>query len=131
MTDTTAIAATAMIEKLRTLGETESDAAIMQHAAEILRAVLAERDTARADARTALEQSGFTVIRATTYRNTQERIRIAEQRLLWEAEHNASTVRWAEAAFTEQRRLGDRLTFVYGEARAAGLTAEQLTGPTS
>lgn len=57
----------------------------------------------------------------------KRRATLAEQQLEFAEEMAASTRRWATAAFDEQRRLADRLTFVYGEARAAGCTVEQLS----
>ena len=77
-------------------------------------------------AKTLLEQGGYVVVKARTYRGLQERVRIAEQATAFERETNKTTHAWARQAFDEQRRLGDRLTFVYGEARAAGCTVEQL-----
>lgn len=59
----------------------------------------------------------------------KRRAQLAEQQVEFERAHNVHTREWAERAFDEQRRLADRLTFVYGEARAAGLTVEQLAGP--
>jgi len=35
----------------------------------------------------------------------------------------------AQQAFKEQARLADRLTYVYGAARAAGLSIEDLRQP--
>lgn len=69
------------------------------------------------------------IVTARTYRKLQERVRVAEQLLASEVDHAANTREWALAAFAEQRRLSDRLVLVYGEARAAGCTAEQLAGP--
>jgi hypothetical protein len=41
----------------------------------------------------------------------------------------ASTRRWAESCLDEERCLRDRLTFVYGVARAHGATVEDLRQP--
>lgn len=59
----------------------------------------------------------------------KRRAQLAEQQVEFERAHNVHTQEWAGRAFDEQRRLADRLTFVYGEARAAGLTVEQLADP--
>lgn len=77
---------------------------------------------------TALEADGFVVLRAKSYRQAQERQRVSEalRRSAWEQVE--STRRWAETAFAEQRRLSDRLTFVYGVARAHGATVDELRG---
>jgi hypothetical protein len=79
-----------------------------------------------ADARAFLEAAGFTVVRVRTYRAMQERVRIAEQMQAHEAQEAQRARDWAARAFAEQRRLSVRLDFVYGEARAAGVSMERL-----
>lgn len=79
----------------------------------------------------ALEAEGFVVLRAKSYRQAQERQRVAEA-LRRAAEDRVESVHdWAMQAFAEQRRLSDRLTFVYGVARAHGATEEELSGSAS
>ena len=61
----------------------------------------------------------------------KRRARDAERRLEFADEYNESTRQWAIRAFDEQRRLGDRLTFVYGVAIAHGATHDELKQPES
>lgn len=78
------------------------------------------------EARALLEAQGHVVLKAPSYHRLLERKRLAEARQQW-AEENAEHARtWAQEAFTEQRRLSDRLTHVYGVARARGATLEEL-----
>jgi hypothetical protein len=63
--------------------------------------------------RAELAARGYTTVKTTSYRNAQERQRIAECRRDMAQERVESTERWAYKAFDEQRRLSDRLTFVY------------------
>lgn len=75
-----------------------------------------------------LETQGYVLLKAKSYRQAQERQRIAEamQRMASEdAEHARS---WAINCLDEERRLRDRLTFVYGVARAHGASIEDLSG---
>lgn len=80
-----------------------------------------------ADLRAELEARGFTGLRPESVRRIHERRRIAESLLACQEEHNEHTRAWAHQAFAEQRRLSDRLTFVYGVARAHGATIEELS----
>lgn len=80
------------------------------------------------ESKAALVREGYVVVKAQTYRRVQERARIAEAQRDWEIEAARHARQWAEQAFREQTRLSDRLSFVYGEARAAGCTVEQLQG---
>jgi len=79
------------------------------------------------DARAVLESAGYVVVKGRTYRGWQERVRIADALREAERERRESTERWAHGAFDELRRVDRRLAFVYGEARAAGCTIEQLS----
>lgn len=81
-----------------------------------------------AAARTLLESRGYVVLKAGSHRRSKERRRLAEARERWAQETVEHTRRWAEDAFAEQRRLSDRLTHVYGVARAHGATVEELAG---
>ncbi len=81
-------------------------------------------------AKAALEAAGYVVLRAKSYRQAQERQRVAEC-YREAAEQAAESARaWAREHLAEERRLADRLTFVYGVARAKGATAEELRGDT-
>lgn len=77
-------------------------------------------------ARQLLEANGFVVLREKSYRQAQERQRVAEcyRRA---AEDDAEHARaWARDCLTEERRLRDRITFIYGVARARGATDDEL-----
>lgn len=75
------------------------------------------------------ERHGYVVLKAKSYAAALERQHIAQAMLLY-AEQRITDVReWANKAHEEQRRLSDRLTFVYGEARAAGVSHQDLAGP--
>jgi hypothetical protein len=76
-----------------------------------------------------LEAQGYVVLKAASYRREQEKRRIAQALLACQEEHNESTRQWGVMAYDEQRRLTDRLVFVYGVARAHGATEEELSGP--
>jgi hypothetical protein len=79
-------------------------------------------------AKATLEALGYVVIKAKSYRAAQERQRIAEC-LKRAAEEDAAGYRtWAVDCRKEERRLADRLTFVYGVAMAHGATVEELSG---
>lgn len=75
-----------------------------------------------------LARAGFVVLREKSYRQAQTRQAIAESRADWETSRRADTDRWAREALAEGDRLRDRLTFVYGEARARGASVEDLAG---
>lgn len=79
-------------------------------------------------AKAELEAAGYTVVKSTTYRRLLRRIQVLGADLEFEKKNSAATTRWAKSAFDEQKRLAERLTFVYGEARAAGCSVEQLRG---
>lgn len=81
------------------------------------------------NARRLLEASGFVVLREKSYRQAQERQRVAEA-LRASAEQEAGHARqWARDCLTEERRLRDRITHVYGIAQAHGATVEELRQP--
>lgn len=73
-----------------------------------------------------LEAEGYVVVRAKSYRAAQERQRVDRALRLAAEDRVASTEAWAHAAHKEQRRLADRLTHVYGVARARGASLEEL-----
>ena len=76
-----------------------------------------------------IKAHGYVVLREKSYRQAQERQRAADARAKWEAEAAEHARQWAAEAFAEQRRLADRLTHVYGVARAHGATIEELQQP--
>lgn len=80
-------------------------------------------------ARTLLEANGFKVLKTASHARLLERRRIAEARAEWETQAAEHARQWAREAFTEQRRLADRLTHVYGVARARGASVEELSQP--
>lgn len=77
---------------------------------------------------TELEGEGYVVLKAGSYRRAQERQRVAEALKAAAEERAADNRAWAERAHDEQRRLADRLTFVYGVALARGASLEELAG---
>lgn len=76
-----------------------------------------------------LEAHGFVVMTRKSYENAARRQHYAECRAESE-ERNADSARaWAQQTLCEEiRDLRARCTFLYGEARAAGRTPEQLAG---
>ena len=79
------------------------------------------------DAKAFLESEGYVVLKKKSYDYQLQRRRIAETRLEFEKEAAEATRQWALAAFEEQRRLADRLVYVYGVARAHGASVEELS----
>lgn len=80
------------------------------------------------EAKERLRAWGYRVVKERTYENLRQRWLGAESRVEHEASMRESTERWAHKAFEEQRRLADRLTFVYGVARARGASVQELSG---
>lgn len=82
-----------------------------------------------ADAKKLLVDNGHVVLRESSYRKAQERQRMAETRAFIADEQRDGQRKWMERdVFPRERYLADRLTFVYGVARAHGATAEELSG---
>ncbi|RFZ15050.1 hypothetical protein VIMS_02480 [Mycobacterium marinum] len=78
-------------------------------------------------AKTLLEASGYVVLREKSYRQAQERQRIAEALRRDADEHRRTTQIWAQVTLhNEIRELQARCTALYGAARAHGATAEEL-----
>ncbi|UVT31508.1 DNA binding protein [Mycobacterium phage Sejanus] len=78
--------------------------------------------------RSRLAANGYVVLREKSYRQAQERQRVAEA-LRRAAEEDAERARqWALNCLEVERRLSERCTFLYGAARAAGCTANDLRG---
>lgn len=79
------------------------------------------------DARNVLESYGFVVLREKSYRQAQERQRVADFAAKYADEQRESTERWVRTTLhNEIRELMARCTFLYGAARAHGATAEEL-----
>lgn len=75
-----------------------------------------------------LESDGFVVLRAKSYRQAQERQRVAEA-LKEAAERQVeSAYAWARNCMAEERRLGERCTYLYGLAAQLGASGEELRG---
>jgi hypothetical protein len=79
-------------------------------------------------ARALLEAEGYVVLRAKSYRQAEERRRVAENRARWADESAEHAREWAREAWREHRRLADRCTFLYGAAIQHGATQEGLGG---
>ena len=79
------------------------------------------------DIKIRLEDNGYIVLKASSYRRAQERQRIAQVRMEDAFKRIEDIDRWAQQGYDELRRLRDRLTFVYGVARAHGATVEELS----
>jgi hypothetical protein len=77
-------------------------------------------------AKAMLESRGYVVLREKSYRQAQERQRVAEALRKLEEEHNVHTREWAHRAFDEMRRLSDRCTYLYGLAARHGATESEL-----
>jgi hypothetical protein len=79
-----------------------------------------------ADALQIVQAAGYVTLREKSYRQAQERQRVAEA-LRRYADEDAERARdWAREHCAEERRLRDRLTYVYGVAMARGATREEL-----
>jgi hypothetical protein len=83
-----------------------------------------------AAAKALLAGAGFVVLREKSYRQAQERQRVAECQRESAEDRVRSVETWARGCHAEERRLARRLTFVYGLAQAHGATAEELRGDT-
>ena len=84
--------------------------------------------TAVEQAKALLESNGFVVLRAKSYRQAQERQRVAEALREYAEQEAEQTRRWALDCLGEERRLRDRCTFLYGAATRRGATADELAG---
>jgi hypothetical protein len=80
-------------------------------------------------AREFLEAHGYVVLREKSYRAAQQRQAIAEAIKHVEIQQRQSTDRWAQQELVPQLlHLSKRCSFLYGAARAAGCTDEELQG---
>lgn len=79
-----------------------------------------------AKAKAMLEQQGYVVLKAKSYRQAQERQRVAE--ILRQAEErNAERTRdWARDCLEKERTMRDRCEYLYGLAAAHGATRDEL-----
>lgn len=77
-----------------------------------------------------IRAAGYVAIKEKSYRQAQERQRVAEALRRYADEMRAHTFAWAQTVCEEERRLRDRVTFVYGVARAHGASVEDLSGGT-
>lgn len=81
------------------------------------------------EAKNLLQQNGYVVLKEKSYRQAQERQRIAVVRCEDARERAASQDKWwREEILPQLFFYRDRVTFLYGAARAAGCTAEELAG---
>ena len=91
---------------------------------------LTEREVADiAIAKKFLADHGYVVLREKSYRQAQERQRVAECYRRAAEEATESARRWARDCLAAERRIGERCMFLYGAARAAGCTEAELRGP--
>jgi len=77
-----------------------------------------------------VREAGYVTLREKSYRQAQERQRVAEALRRYADEDAERTRAWAREHCAEERRLADRLTFVYGVAVRHGATHEELAGTT-
>lgn len=78
-------------------------------------------------AREFLKSHGYVVIKEKSYRQAQEGQRVADVMCEDAKERAASQDKWwREEILPELFSYRDRVTFLYGAARAAGCTAEEL-----
>lgn len=77
----------------------------------------------------AVKAAGYVVLKEKSYRQAQERQRVAEALRASEEQAAEHARAWAHGCLMEERRLRDRLSFVYGVAKAHGATDEELRGP--
>lgn len=82
------------------------------------------------DALSTVRRAGYVALKEKSYRQAQERQRVAEALRRAAEEEMERKQRWVESEHAEHRRILDRLTFVYGVARAHGATEQELAGET-
>lgn len=71
---------------------------------------------------------GWTVLRTKSYLAAQQRLAIALREIEFEKLTAENARQWARNAFTEERRLRDRCTYLYGLAASLGATDDDLKG---
>lgn len=74
-----------------------------------------------------VKSSGFVAVTAKSYRASQGRQRIAKCMELAERDRREGAEAWARDCCAEERRVRERLTFVYGVARAHGASVRELS----
>jgi hypothetical protein len=81
------------------------------------------------EAKRLLKDAGYVILKEKSYRQAQERQRIADIMRQDAQERAASQDKWwREEILPELFSYRDRVTFLYGAARAAGCTDEELSG---
>ncbi|QGJ94955.1 hypothetical protein SEA_REDWATTLEHOG_96 [Gordonia phage RedWattleHog] len=80
-------------------------------------------------ARAVLEAAGYVVLKKKSYDDIQRKRQRAETLLAAERDHQKSLYAWMSQHFEEERRLRERLVFVYGVARAHGAPVAELHSP--
>lgn len=75
-----------------------------------------------------LAEEGYTVVKTKSYLAAQRRQRGADMQRQAAEEHAEAQKQWAYKIHDEVRELRERITFVYGVARAHGATHEELSG---
>lgn len=83
------------------------------------------------EARLLLKAHGYVTVKEGSYAAAQTRLAVAKHRAECESEAAAHARDWARDCLRESRRLMDRLTFVYGVARAFGASHDDLRGDCS
>ncbi len=78
------------------------------------------------EARALLESQGFVVLREKSYRQAQERQRVADCMARMEAESAEHAREWARAILDGERILRDRCTYLYGLAASLGASDNEL-----
>lgn len=79
-------------------------------------------------AKALLHAHGYVVLREKSYRQAQERQRVAEALRDMEKRFADGAREWARNCLDEERRLRDRCTFLYGKAQEHGATTAELAG---
>lgn len=76
-----------------------------------------------------LERNGYTVLRTKSWQNTLREFAIARSELEWERKEAERTRRWAQQELCGRiNKLSDRVTHLYGLARARGASSAELQG---
>jgi hypothetical protein len=73
-----------------------------------------------------VKANGYVVLKEKSYRQAQERQRIAQVMADYEKERREGAERWARDCCEDERRVRERLTFVWGIAMKHGATLEEM-----
>lgn len=76
-----------------------------------------------------VKASGYVVLKEKSYRQAQERQRVAQRMEEVALEDRDRAYVWARDSLAEERRTRERLTHVYGIAMKFGATHDDLVGP--